>query len=140
MEEKLEPKDAYIFCKPCDTQKLDGCDIHRPVFLTFKDVNLEIKTSFLRRAGLGVINKGEKIPDQVIFGPYTGEFTKKKQLPESGNAWEIFNPDGPGILGYVDPGPNPDQVKHWMAKVNSANKRDEQNILGFQWRKQIYYR
>ena len=40
----------------------------------------------------------------------------------------------------MDPGVNPDQKKHWMAKVNCSNNFFEQNILGFQLKKQIFYR
>jgi len=40
----------------------------------------------------------------------------------------------------VDPGVNPDQKKRWMAKVNCSNNNFEQNLLGLQFKKQIFYR
>ena len=122
---------------------LYACKVHPPHYAKFEDFNLVIGPSSIKGAGDGVHNFGNTIPEGVLFGPYSGDFyTPKefKKIPDSGNAWKINNPDGPGVLGYVDPGVNPDQKKHWMAKVNCSNNNFEQNLLGLQFKKQIFYR
>ena len=79
-----------------------------------------MERSFIKGAGEGVINRGDIIPEGVLFGklmfiPLTvlilymqglhnsGDFYTKEQyerLPRSSNAWEIFNPTGPGTLDF----------------------------------------
>ena len=54
-------------------------------------------------------------------GPYSGEFYTKEQhgkLPPSGNAWELWNPSGPGTLGFIDPRNGVKDIQRdWMVKV-----------------------
>merc|ERR1719369_1777169 len=100
----------------------------------------------LRTAGEG--GEGDDvIPEGTLFGPYTGTFipiTDYEQLEkggkESGNAWEVKDKDGKRVVGYVDPGINPDPSTHWMSKVNCAMNILGQNLVGFQLAGQIYYR
>ena len=64
------------------------------------------------------------IPVGTTFGPYQGtmlspnEYTTAK---ESGYAWEILDSaHKKRVVGFVDPGPDPDPATHWMAIINSA--------------------
>ena len=78
-----------------------------PVFKDQQDYGLKVEKSHLKNAGDGVINKGsEIIPEGILFGPYPGKFYSvkdHKKLGESGMAWRITKPEGPGVLGFIDP-------------------------------------
>ena len=62
----------------------------------------------------------------VLFGPYTGKFIPAEEYEmiiktvkmESGNAWEIRDQFNNRVVGYIDPGTNPNPQLHWMAKIN----------------------
>ena len=141
VEEELEPLDNIIFCGPCGAAKSGGCDIHPPVFANFRDFDLRVEKSHIKEAGDGVVNHGTTIPEGVLFGPYAGKFVSakdyKKKGKESGMAWKITKPDGPGVLGYVDPGTDITGKQYWMAKVNCTGNSASQNLVGFQFRQKI---
>ena len=144
-EEELEPLDNAIYCGPCGLPRSGGCQLHPPVFSTGleENYNLQIVKSSLKKAGDGVFNQGDVIPEGIIFGPYPGKlFSARdhKKEPDSGCAWVIHDPLGPGVLGYVDPGVNPTGKKNWMAKVNCAEDRASQNLMAFQYSQKIFYR
>ena len=122
---------------------MDGCQLRPPVFSKFSDFKLVVTRSHIQGAGEGVINHGPEIPEGVLFGPYTGKFYPAdvhKKMPDSGNAWRIFNPSNGRTAGFIDPGVVEDANKHWMAKVNCTAKTARQNLVGFQYRGQIFYR
>ena len=111
--------------------------------------NLQVgESAVARNAGQGIFNRGkEAIPEGTLFGPYTGTFIpidKYKQMEkegkESGNAWEVKDEEGKTVVGYVDPGMNPDPSMHWMSKVNCSMNIKGQNLVGFQPAGQVYYR
>lgn len=139
--------DEYIFCDICQTEYVHGCSEHQPTFSPAPE-SFNIVTSGIKNAGLGVFNTGkETIPVGKMFGPYQGKlipaykFDKNKQ--ESGYAWEIRDFEKKRIIGFVDPGtdPDPDKTKNnWLSRVNSANYRHDQNIMGTQYKGKIYYR
>ena len=86
---------------------MDGCQLHPPVFSKFSDFKLVVTRSHIQGAGEGVINHGPEIPEGVLFGPYTGKFYSAdvhKKMPDSGNAWRIFNPSNGRTAGFIDPG------------------------------------
>ena len=107
VEEELEPLDNVIHCTPCGVPKSGGCQLHPPVFKDQHDYGLTVEKSHLKDAGDGVINKGSDIiPEGILFGPYPGKFysvKEHKKLAESGMAWRITNPEGRGVLGFIDP-------------------------------------
>ena len=146
VEEELEPLDSTIFCQPCGVPVSGGCAVHPPVFSTGEDLALKVEPSHIKKAGEGVINRGDVIPPGVLFGPYPGAFVpveQRQQAEMSGNAWEINDPEGSGVLGFVDPGPAVDVNSgplHWMVKVNCSSDSAGQNLEGFQWKGAIYYR
>jgi DNA-directed RNA polymerase subunit RPC12/RpoP len=145
-----EPEaDGFIWCSTCGKEEYNGCEKHITYFGDNKEFKLEVERSSVggRDAGEGVVNRGEAIPEGVLFGPYTGKFIPaveyeeiKKAKMESGNAWEIRDQYNNKTVGYIDPGMNPDPQLHWMAKINCPTKTQEQNLVGFQLAGQIYYR
>jgi predicted RNA-binding Zn-ribbon protein involved in translation (DUF1610 family) len=145
-----EPEaDGFIWCSTCGKEEYNGCEKHITYFGDNKEFKLEVEKSSVggREAGEGLVNRGEAIPEGVLFGPYTGEFIPvaeyeeiKKAKKESGNAWEIRDQYNNKTVGYIDPGMNPDPQLHWMAKINCPSKTQEQNLVGFQLAGQIYYR
>ena len=113
-----EPEaDVFIWCSTCRKEEYNGCEKHITYFGDNKEFKLEVERSSLggRDAGEGMVNRGEAIPEGVLFGPYTGEFITvaeyeeiKKAKMESGNAWEIRDKYNNKTVGYIDPGMNPD--------------------------------
>ena len=146
VEEELEPLDSIIFCGVCGVPREGGCSLHPPVFSSGEEFSLKVEPSHIRKAGEGVINHGDVIPRGLLFGPYPGAFVpveNRQQAEMSGNAWEITDPEGSGVLGFVDPGPAVDISAgplYWMVKVNCAPDSAGQNLEGFQLGKKIYYR
>uniref|UniRef100_A0A4W5R7D3 SET domain-containing protein n=1 Tax=Hucho hucho TaxID=62062 RepID=A0A4W5R7D3_9TELE len=51
---------------------------------------LEVRTSGIPEAGLGVFNQGNTVPAGAHYGPYEGEITDKDRAMESGYSWVIF--------------------------------------------------
>jgi len=146
-----EPKvDSYIWCSGCDRLEYHGCETHVTLFGDNNMFNLQVGESAVkaRNAGQGIFNGGGcVIPEGTLFGPYTGTFMPiadyeklEKEGKESGNAWEVKDGDGKKVVGYVDPGINPDPSTHWMSKVNCAMNILGQNLVGFQLAGQVYYR
>merc|ERR1712179_372442 len=142
--------DSYIWCSDCDRLEYYGCETHTTLFGDNNMFNLQVGESAIkaRNAGQGVFNRGDNvIPEGTLFGPYTGTFIPivdyeqlAKEGKESGNAWEVKDEDGKKVVGYVDPGINPDPSTHWMSKVNCAMDILGQNLVGFQLAGQVYYR
>jgi len=73
------------------------------------------------------IAKAATIKVGTYVGPYKGSrLTPSDYLAakESGYAWEILDSEHKKrIVGFVDPGPDPDPLPNWMAIVNSANHK-----------------
>jgi hypothetical protein len=141
--------DGYIWCTPCGKEEYNGCECHPPFFGDTKEFNLVVGPSGVegKDVGDGVFNRGEIIPEGVLFGPYSGNFIPtsaykeiEKAKMESGNAWEVRDKDNKITVGYMDPGVNPDPLYHWMSKINCPSQAGEQNLVGFQLAGQIYYR
>jgi hypothetical protein len=139
--------DRFFWCSMCGKEEYKSC--HKHLTITGEVSNLKVEPSGLlgQKVGDGVINKGRLIPEGVLFGPYTGKFIPYKVYKkaenankESGYAWELRDECSGKTVGYIDPGVNPDPQNHWMAKVNCPNKTEDQNLIGFQLGRQIYYR
>jgi len=148
VEDQIPATDSFIWCSVCNDQKYNGCELHPPRFATLEEFQLKVdKSAVAKNAGEGVFNRGDVIKEGTVFGPYVGKYhskssyqVKMKAGEESGNAWEIKDPDGLKIIGYVDPGRSVDPKVHWMTKINCATKTYAQNMVGFQLHGQIYYR
>ena len=142
-----EPEaDDFIWCSVCHKDMYEGCEKH--YFRDNKVFNLKVeKGSQGLTAGEGVVNRGKVVSKGVLFGPYSGksitaavsEMIKSDKL-ESGNVREIRDQFNEKTVGYINPGMHPNPQLHWMTKINSPIKTEEQNLVGFQLAGQIYYR
>ena len=105
----------------------------------------QIFSLIFRKAGRGVwnINK-DVIPVGTMLGPYRGTLLTPKEYAvakESGYAWELMDSmEKKRVVAFVDPGIDPDPVQNWMAIINSACFKDEQNVVAVQYKLQIFYR
>lgn len=101
-----------------------------------------ISPSQIKEGGLGVWCK-RFISMNTVFGPYKGMFVKKEQVDDwssvvkSGYAWEILNQEGKPFC-YVDA--RDEKYSNWLRYVNCARYEEEQNLVAFQYRGNIYYR
>ncbi|KAF4072685.1 hypothetical protein AMELA_G00265720 [Ameiurus melas] len=149
---KEEPEDEdYFYCEHCRTFFTSECSVHGPaVFVPDTPVptgvadravqtlppGLEVQTSGIPHAGLGVFNKGETIPIGVHFGPYEGDLVNKEEAVNSGYSW-VIHTSKPSDE-YIDA--KREMHANWMRYVNCARSDDEQNLVAFQYRAAILYR
>ncbi|XP_062376275.1 histone-lysine N-methyltransferase PRDM9 [Sardina pilchardus] len=150
--EEDEPKDEdYLYCEDCESFYIDECGVHGPPNLipdTPAPVGvpdrarltlppgLEVRTSNIPHAGLGVFNQGQAVPTGAHFGPYEGEVTDKDEAIESGYSWVIYK--SRHTDEYVDA--KRETHSNWMRYVNCARDGEEQNLVAFQYRGGILYR
>ncbi|XP_078287829.1 histone-lysine N-methyltransferase PRDM9-like [Rhinoraja longicauda] len=150
-EEQELHDDDYLFCEACETFFIEECPVHGPpIFMkdTVIDCNrtdrahltlpegLSIATSKIRKAGLGVWNEGKVIPRGIHFGPYEGEVSNEEEAAISGYSWAICKANND--TEYIDA--QDESKSNWMRFVNCARKEEEQNLVAFQHRGNIYYR
>ncbi|XP_061403952.1 histone-lysine N-methyltransferase PRDM7-like, partial [Lethenteron reissneri] len=95
---------------------------------------LTVGASSIAGAGLGVWSNRKKLPKGVIFGPYQGEVSEEN--PVSEYCWLIYK--NKKDREYVDA--QDESKSNWMRFVNCARNEQEQNLVAFQHRGQIYYR
>ncbi|XP_035873163.1 histone-lysine N-methyltransferase PRDM9-like [Phyllostomus discolor] len=151
-QEVNEPQDDdYIYCEECRDLCIDSCPVHGP--LTFIKDNavdlghpnradltlppgLRIGPSGIPDAGIGVWNEASDLPVGLCFGPYEGQITEDKEACKSGYSWVITK--GRKCCGYVD---GKDKSRsNWMRYVNCARNDEEENLVAFQYHRQIFYR
>ncbi|XP_006877079.1 PREDICTED: histone-lysine N-methyltransferase PRDM9-like [Chrysochloris asiatica] len=97
---------------------------------------LRIGSSDIPEAGLGVWTEGSELPRGLHFGPYEGTVTEDEEAANNGYSWLITK--GRNHYEYVD-GKDEAQA-NWMRYVNCARDEEEQNLVAFQYHRQIYYR
>uniref|UniRef100_S4S051 SET domain-containing protein n=1 Tax=Petromyzon marinus TaxID=7757 RepID=S4S051_PETMA len=108
---------------------------------------LTVGASSIAGAGLGVWSNRKKLPKGVMFGPYQGEVSEEN--PVSGPThinypwicscacvFQIYK--NKKDREYVDA--QDESKSNWMRFVNCARNEQEQNLVAFQHRGQIYYR
>ncbi|XP_064828705.1 histone-lysine N-methyltransferase PRDM9-like [Oncorhynchus masou masou] len=150
-EEEVPKDDHYLYCEDCKSFFMEECGVHGPP-LFVPDIpaplgtsdrarltlpsGLEIRTSSIPEAGLGVFNHGNTVPAGAHYGPYEGEITDKEQAMESGYSWVINK--SRHWDDYIDAGR--DTHSNWMRYVNCARREEEQNLVSFQYRGGILYR
>uniref|UniRef100_A0A8C5L519 SET domain-containing protein n=1 Tax=Jaculus jaculus TaxID=51337 RepID=A0A8C5L519_JACJA len=151
-EEVSEPQDDdYLYCEKCQNFFINSCPIHGPpIFIKDSLVNkghpncsalslppgLRIRPSGIPDAGLGVWNEASDLPVGLHFGPYEGQITEDEEAANSGYSWMITK--GRNCYEYVD-GKDESQA-NWMRYVNCARDDEEQNLVAFQYHRQIFYR
>ncbi|XP_071076543.1 histone-lysine N-methyltransferase PRDM9-like [Desmodus rotundus] len=151
-EEVSEPQDDdYLYCEKCQHFFIDSCPVHGPpTFIKDTAVDkghpnrsaltlppgLRIGPSGIPHAGLGVWNEASDLPVGLCFGPFEGQVTQDEEASRSGYAWVITK--GSNCCEYVDG--EDKSCSNWMRYVNCARHDEEQNLVAFQYHRQIFYR
>ncbi|XP_066216426.1 histone-lysine N-methyltransferase PRDM9-like [Saccopteryx leptura] len=151
-QEVSEPQDDdYLYCEKCQNFFMDSCDVHGPpTFVKDSAVDkghpnhaaltlppgLRIRASGIPEAGLGVWNEASTLPVGLYFGPYQGQITEDEEAGNNGYSWQITK--GRNCYQYVDG--KDESWANWMRYVNCARDDEEQNLVAFQYRRQIFYR
>ncbi|XP_044901800.1 probable histone-lysine N-methyltransferase PRDM7 [Felis catus] len=151
-QEVSEPQDDdYLYCEKCQNFFIDSCAVHGPpTFVKDNAVGkghpnrsaltlppgLRIRPSSIPEAGLGVWNEASDLPLGTHFGPYEGQITEDEEAANSGYSWLITK--GRNCYEYVDGKDN--SWANWMRYVNCARDDEEQNLVAFQYHRQIFYR
>ncbi|XP_040825151.1 probable histone-lysine N-methyltransferase PRDM7, partial [Ochotona curzoniae] len=159
-QEFNEPEDDdHLYCEKCQKFFLKSCAAHGPpVFLKDNPVDkghpspaflsvptgLRIGPSSIPEAGLGVFNEASDLPQGLHFGPFEGKITEVEQESNRGYSWQVRNTSlstkRTKIYEYMD-GKDTSLV-YWMRKqyVNYAQNDEKQNLVAFQYHRQIIYR
>ncbi|KAM8777576.1 histone-lysine N-methyltransferase PRDM9-like [Rhynchonycteris naso] len=151
-EEVSEPQDDdHLYCEKCQNFFIDSCDVHGPpIFVKDTEVDkkhpnhaaltlppgLRIRPSGIPEAGLGVWNEASALPVGLYFGPYKGQTTEDEEAGNNGYSWQITK--GRNCYMYVNG--EDESWANWMRYVNCARNDEEQNLVAFQYRRQIFYR
>ncbi|XP_078575284.1 histone-lysine N-methyltransferase PRDM9-like [Branchiostoma floridae x Branchiostoma japonicum] len=150
-EVELPDDDHYLYCEDCNELYEGDCPVHGPLTLvkdkevpkgvenravcTLPDY-LSVCPSKIKGAGDGVWLDGKAMPKNFVFGPYDGKITGPEIGMTSGYAWQISKNDK--VKYYIDA---TDITKSsWMRYVNCARNEEEQNLVAFQYYRNIYYR
>ncbi|XP_053514914.1 histone-lysine N-methyltransferase PRDM9-like isoform X4 [Artibeus jamaicensis] len=147
-----EPQDDdYLYCEKCQNFFIDSCAVHGPpTFVKDNAVDkghphrsaltlppgLRIGPSSIPEAGLGVWNEAADLPVGLYFGPYEGHITEDEEAAKSRYSWLIAR--GRNCYEYVDG--KDKSWANWMRFVNCARNDEEQNLVAFQYHRQIFYR
>ncbi|XP_066214194.1 histone-lysine N-methyltransferase PRDM9-like isoform X3 [Saccopteryx leptura] len=138
-------------CEKCQNFFIDSCDVHGPpTFVKYSAVDkghpnhavltlppgLRIRPSGIPEAGLGVWNEASALPVGLHFGPYEGQITEDEEAGNNGYSWQITK--GRNCHEYVDG--KDESWANWMRYVNCARNDEEQNLVAFQYHRQIFYR
>ncbi|CAC5383651.1 PRDM7_9 [Mytilus coruscus] len=142
--------DEFIYCEDCEREYEGDCPVHPCISIfdsqtTTKDerraINtlpdgLSVKESRIPNAGLGVF-ADKTFPSRSKFGPYQGEITKDaEKAHHTGYAWQIYLDGAPNhFIDALDK-----SKSNWMRYVNCARNEDEQNLIAYQYKGDIYYR
>ncbi|KAM5291614.1 histone-lysine N-methyltransferase PRDM9-like [Glossophaga mutica] len=151
-QEITKPQDDdYLYCQKCQNFYIDSCAVHGPpTFVKDSAVDkehphrtaltlppgLRIGPSGIPEAGLGVWNEAADLPVGLYFGPYEGHITEDEEAAKSRYSWQITK--GRNCYEYVDG--KDKSWANWMRYVNCARDDEEQNLVAFQYRGQIFYR
>ncbi|KAF6104561.1 hypothetical protein HJG60_011452 [Phyllostomus discolor] len=151
-QEVNDPQDDdYLYCEKCQNLFIDSCAVHGPpTFARDSAVDkghphrsaltlppgLRIGPSGIPEAGLGVWNEAADLPVGLHFGPYEGHITEDEEAAKSRYSWLITK--GRNCYEYVDG--KDKSWANWMRYVNCARDDEEQNLVAFQYHRQIFYR
>ncbi|KAM5316229.1 histone-lysine N-methyltransferase PRDM9-like isoform 3-T5 [Glossophaga mutica] len=151
-QEVTEPQDDdYLYCEKCQNFFINSCAVHGPPTFVKDNVvdkghphrsaltlppGLRIGPSGIPEAGLGVWNEAADLPVGLHFGPYEGHITEDEEAAKSSYSWLIAK--GRDCYKYVDG--KDKSWANWMRYVNCARDDEEQNLVAFQYHRQIFYR
>ncbi|KAM5336072.1 histone-lysine N-methyltransferase PRDM7-like [Glossophaga mutica] len=143
--------DDYLYSEKCQNFFIDSCAVHGPpTFVKDGAVDkghphrsaltlppgLRIGPSCIPEAGLGVWNEAADLPMGLHFGLYEGHIAEDEEAAKSRYSWLITK--GRNCYEYVDG--KGKSWADWMRYVNCARDDGEQNLVAFQYRRQIFYR
>ncbi|XP_058515291.1 histone-lysine N-methyltransferase PRDM7-like, partial [Ochotona princeps] len=133
----FHPKESYSSGKH-STQNLDNPveKGHPSGALLSVPTGLRVGPSSIPEAGLGVFNEASDLPLGLHFGPFEGKITEVEEEADSGYSWQIAK--GRNSYEYVDG--KDTSLANWMRYVNCARNDEEQNLVAFQYHRQIFYR
>ncbi|XP_036902795.1 histone-lysine N-methyltransferase PRDM9-like [Sturnira hondurensis] len=150
--QEVEPQDDdYLYCEKCQNFFIDSCVVHGPPTVVKDSAvdkghpyrsaltlppGLRIGPSSIPEAGLGVWNEAADLPVGLHFGPYEGHITEDEEAAKSRYSWLIAR--GRNCYEYVDGKDR--SCANWMRYVNCARDDEEQNLVAFQYHRQIFYR
>ncbi|XP_041960178.1 histone-lysine N-methyltransferase PRDM9-like [Alosa sapidissima] len=150
-EEDVPKDEDYLYCEDCESFYIEECGVHGPPHfipdtqapvgvpdrarLTLPP-ELEVRTSNIPNAGLGVFNQGQTVPKGAHFGPYEGDVADRDEAIESGYSWVIYKSHHSDE--YIDA--KRETHSNWMRYVNCARDSEEQNLVAFQYKGGIIYR
>ncbi|XP_019622237.1 PREDICTED: histone-lysine N-methyltransferase PRDM9-like [Branchiostoma belcheri] len=150
-EVEIPDDDHFLYCEDCNELYEGDCPVHGPLTVvkdkqvpkgepnraarTLPD-HLSVRPSKIRGAGDGVWLDGQAMAKNLVFGPYDGKITGPEIGLTTGYAWQISKNDK--VKYYIDA---TDVTKSsWMRYVNCARNEEEQNMVAFQYYRNIYYR
>ncbi|XP_049634404.1 histone-lysine N-methyltransferase PRDM9-like [Suncus etruscus] len=140
---------VFADCENCQNF-VDNCSVHEsPIFVKDRAVakghcnhsastlphGLRIRPSGISDAGLRVWNEASDLPVDLHFGLYEGQITDTEEAANSVYSWLINK--GRNCCEYVDG--TDESLANWMRSVKCARDDEEQNLLAFQYRRQIFY-
>ncbi|XP_043199346.1 histone-lysine N-methyltransferase PRDM9-like isoform X7 [Amphibalanus amphitrite] len=147
--------DSNIFCDVCCRDWDGECPVHGPLKIIHDtkarpgigDVDRDVKTlppslssgqSTNPASGTGVLAEKD-IPARQRLGPYEGTLTTEESQARgrtTGYRWQIKKGDRVHhSVNAEDP-----SCSNWLRRVNCARSEEEQNLVAFQYRGQIYFR
>ncbi|XP_054719299.1 histone-lysine N-methyltransferase PRDM9-like [Uloborus diversus] len=149
-EEDIPSEDEFLYCDLCGDEYEGHCPVHGPMLLVCnqkvpKGVPgrakeappfLSVGYSGIRKAGLGIWSE-KSLPQGTVFGPYKGDITRERwKTKRSGYAWKTRkNARTNHFIEGAD-----EKSSNWLRFVNCTNVEEKQNLVAFQFRKDIYYR
>ncbi|KAM8765895.1 histone-lysine N-methyltransferase PRDM9-like [Rhynchonycteris naso] len=151
-QEVTKPQDDdYLYCEKCQNFFIDTCAVHGPpTFVKDSAVDkghpnhtaltlppgLRIRPSGIPEAGLGVWNEASALPVGLHSGLYMGQITEDEEAANNGYSRQITKERNCSM--YVNE--KDESWANWMRYVNCAGDDEEQNLVAFQYRRQIFYR
>uniref|UniRef100_A0A2K5SD85 Uncharacterized protein n=1 Tax=Cebus imitator TaxID=2715852 RepID=A0A2K5SD85_CEBIM len=139
-----------VNCEMCQNFFTDSCAAHGPQTFVKDSAEdkghsnhaalslppgLRIRPSGIPQAGLGVWNEASDLPLGLHFGPYEGRVTEDEEAANSGYSW-LVRITWRNCYEYVDG--KDKSWANWMRYVNCAGDDEEQNLVAFQYHRQIY--
>ncbi|XP_058515290.1 histone-lysine N-methyltransferase PRDM7-like, partial [Ochotona princeps] len=97
---------------------------------------LRVGPSSIPEAGLELFSEASDLPLGLHFGPFEGKITEVEEEADSGYSWQIAK--GRNSYEYVDG--KDTSLANGMRYVNCARNDEEQNLVAFQYHRQIFYR
>ncbi|XP_043228130.1 PR domain-containing protein 11-like isoform X2 [Amphibalanus amphitrite] len=145
--------DGYIFCDVCCCDWDGECPVHGPLKVIHDakarpgigDAERDLKTlppslsscrSSNPASGTGVFAE-KNLSVRQRLGPYEGILTTEQgQARTTGYRWQIKK----GHLVHHSVNAEDPSFSNWLRRVNCARSEEEQNLVAFQYRGQIYFR